>query len=624
MIPPDQSEDGQAGQAGSKLVEPRQQPASEPLRQPDPVGLPASAALGRLTGSAGLRKLLGSPYLQGLLALLIYTATWLAAQPWQLLTKANWAQLDQRSMDPNFYIWCLRWWPWAIGHGVNPLYTHVIGVPAGFSLAWVTTIPPLALAAAPITVAAGPAVSFNILIAVSIPVAGWAAFLVCRRLTGKFWPSLIGGLIFGLSAYEMNHTAAGQLNLTFSMMVPIMAYVVVLWRDKSIGSRTFVILLGVSMAVQFYLFLETFADLTALLIISLVLGYLIGGRENRPQVKRLSLYVGLSYVLALVLASPYLLYALSSKPPNLVDTSGLDLVSLVVPRPHRAFGLSWLERLALHQIPPSDAGYIGIPLLIMAIVLAVTTWSSRFTRFLTCMLALIIIAALGRALYVDSHRIVTLPWAPLWDLPILRNAFPSRLMLFAYLVLAVAGAVWLARTSPQQWERWIRWPIAALIVVAAITDIPSFGYTGQSSVPHYITFAQYKQDLRPGETVAIVSTIGNAGMLWQAEANNYMKLSGGFVNQAITRRSDLPWQIQDLAHATPMGVREFEAYVRNSGLGAVLLDQRHEPQWVGIFNRIGLRSQSRGGVIVIRTNGCRSCKVLGWAQLRGTPARQSA
>jgi hypothetical protein len=431
---------------------------------------------------------------------------------------------------------------------------------------------------------------------------------------------MVGGAVFGFSAYEMNHSAAGQLNLTFSMLVPVIAYIVVLWRDKSIGTRTFVILLGVAMAVQFYLFLETFADMTAVLAIALVLGYLLAGRENRPQVAWLGLYIGLAYVLSLVLAAPYLLYALSSQSPKLTSTSGLDLASLMVPRPRRTFGLPWLAHLAAGPVPPSDAGYIGIPLLIVVIVLAVMTWSSKMTRFLTCLLAVIIVASLGRALYVDGHKIFSLPWAPLWQLPILRNAFPSRLMLFAYLVLAVIAAVWLARTSASRWQQWARWPAAALIILAIIADIPPFGYTVQSSVPHYITFNQYKKDLRPGETVAVVSTIGNAGMLWQAQADFYMRLAGGFINQAITRRSDLPWQIQDLAHATPLAVLEFEAYVRNSDIGAILLDGRHEPQWVGIFGRMGLRSKLVGGVVVIPTNGCRDCKVLGWSQLRTGPA----
>jgi hypothetical protein len=596
MAPFSQPDEGQAGPAAAKLDEHRRQP-------------PAAPAPRR-------RNLARSPSLQGLVALVIYAACWLGTQPWPLLTRANWAQLDQKSMDPNFYVWCLRWWPWAIGHAANPLFTHVIGAPAGYSLAWVTTIPPLALAATPITLLAGPVVSFNLLTAISLPVAAWSAFLLCRRLTGKFWPAMVGGAVFGFSAYEMNHSAAGQLNLTFSMLVPVIAYLVVLWRDESIGTRAFVILLGVAMALQFYLFLETFADLTAFLAIALVLGYLLARREDRPRLIRLSLLTGIAYVLSLILAAPYLLYALASKPPTLTSTAGLDLASLVVPRPKRTFDLTWLAHLAARPVLPSQAGYVGIPLLVVVVVLAVTSWSSRMTRFLTIMVAIIVVASLGPALHVDGHRIFGLPWAPLWHLPILRNAFPSRLMLFAYLVLAVIAAVWLARVPPSRWQQWARWPAAALIIAAVIADIPAFGYTGQSSVPHYITFAQYRKDLTPGETVAIVSTIGNAGMLWQAETSNYMRLSGGFINQAITRRTDLPWQIQDLAHATPLTVLEFEAYVRNSHVGAILLDERHEPQWVGIFGRMGLRSTKVGGVVVIPTNGCRACKVLSLKQLR--------
>ena len=42
-----------------------------------------------------------------------------------------------------------------------------------------------------------------------------------------------------------------------------MAYLVVLWRDGRISSPALVGLLAVVMVVQFYLFLETFAGMTA-------------------------------------------------------------------------------------------------------------------------------------------------------------------------------------------------------------------------------------------------------------------------------------------------------------------------------------------------------------------------
>src|ERR1700746_2577201 len=100
--------------------------------------------------SAAPRDLLRSPAMQGVLAFLIYLAAMLETPFRPILVRASQSLLDQQSMDPNFYVWGLRWWPYAIGHGLNPLYSHQIAAPAGHSLAWVTTAPPLALVAAPL------------------------------------------------------------------------------------------------------------------------------------------------------------------------------------------------------------------------------------------------------------------------------------------------------------------------------------------------------------------------------------------------------------------------------------------------------------------------------------------
>ena len=392
------------------------------------------------------RTWLGSSVVQGLVALAIYTTVWLTTAAKSLLQDVGAAHLDQRNMDPNFYTWCLRWWPWAIAHGQNPLFAHVIRAPAGTSLAWVTTVPPVALLGTPLTLAAGPIAAFNILTAIALPLSAWAAFVLCRRLTRQFWPSLAGGAVFGFSAYEMNHVVAGQLNLVYSLLVPILGYLVVRWREQSISVRAFVILAGLTMAVQFYLFLETFADLTAILAVALILGIALAGREARPAVLRLTQAPAAAYGIALVLALPYLVYALTMSTPNLKVTTRPDLASLVVPRPRQR---RW-HRVA--GAPCGEAGpvlgrrsYIGIPLLLLALVLAVTSWSSRIVRFLTCMLVFIVVASLGPSLYLEGRRVGNLPWHGLWSLPILRNAYPARLMLFAYLVLAVATAVFLAR-----------------------------------------------------------------------------------------------------------------------------------------------------------------------------------
>jgi hypothetical protein len=564
------------------------------------------------------------PAVMGLVALLVYTGAWLTTIGKHMLDDVGAAHLDQFSMDPNFYTWCLRWWPYAIGHGLNPFFSHLIWAPHGHSLAWVTAIPPIALLAAPLTLAAGPIVAFNLLTAFALPLSAWAAFVLCRRLTQKFWPALVGGAAFGFSAYEINHVSAGQLNLTYSLLLPLLAYQVVLWRQKAISTRVLVGLAGITMAVQFYLFLETFADLTAVLVVAVVVGLLVAGRAHRAEVVRLAKCLSCAYGVAFLLALPYLGYALTTKAPQLQADTDLDLLSLVVPRPEATCGLraatsvglcdsstSFLHHLSVGPIPVSAAGYVGIPLLVVAVLLAVTGWSRPLVRFLACMLAFIVVASLGPALYFEGGYVVTFPWAFLWHLPMVRNAYPSRLMLFAFLTLAVMVALWLAGSASKYW----RVPLALLVIYALYQDAPIVNVAQHSAVPAFIATGAYRGELSPGETVVVVSNIGNAGMLWQADTDFYLRLAGGYINQSITRRSDLPPQVQHLAHASPAYVRSFESFVRKDKIGAILLDQQHHPKWTGIFWRMGLVGHRTGDVVVYQLNGCRSCHALSRSQI---------
>ena len=81
------------------------------------------------------------PALQGLLALAAYLAVFIIAYAFRLVRDIGLPQVGQTQVDPNFYVWSLRWWPYALTHGLNPLYSQQIGAPAGSILAWTTTAP---------------------------------------------------------------------------------------------------------------------------------------------------------------------------------------------------------------------------------------------------------------------------------------------------------------------------------------------------------------------------------------------------------------------------------------------------------------------------------------------------
>lgn len=545
-----------------------------------------------------------SPVLQGFLALALYLAVWVTNRQLPLILHAARPQLNQGSMDPNFYTWTMRWWPYAVAHGLNPLHTSQVGAPAGHGLAWVTTIPPLSLLASPVTAMAGPVVSFNLLVVISLPLSAWAAYVLCRRLTGKFWPALAGGVVYGFSAYEMNHIAAGQLNLTYSLLLPLIAYLVLLWRDGKLGSRAFVGLLALAIVLQFYLFLETFADMTMIGAVALLVGYALAGRSGRPAVASLSRRAGLAYLLAMVFAAPYLVYAVTHVPKGFVRSPGaasLDLTSLVVPRAGHDFGLSWLAHDATLLSLPSTEGYVGIPLLALVVALAVLTWSRKITRFLVVMLVVILIAALGPALDVAGRQVTRLPWGGIWNLPIVRSAFPARLMVFAFLALAVMTALWLAGPSRATWARWL---LALLAVGAIVANVPTLGVSGATGLPAFITTGEYRHYLTHGEIVVVVSHRGNAGMLWQAETNFYTRLAGGYINAAITYHTDLPAQVDELSNGlTPFHVERFRKFISYAGVAAILVEASSAQDWPQIFRDLGLAGRNIGGVILYRTKG---------------------
>ena len=79
---------------------------------------------------------------------------------------------------------------------------------------------------APLTALLGPVASFDIAAVLLPAVSAWTAYLLCRHLTGRFWPSLVGGYLFGFSSYMLGHVL-GQPQLTAMFAIPLVALVVV-------------------------------------------------------------------------------------------------------------------------------------------------------------------------------------------------------------------------------------------------------------------------------------------------------------------------------------------------------------------------------------------------------------
>jgi len=537
-----------------------------------------------------MRARVPRPALQGLLALGAYLAVFIIGFAFPLIRHPGLPWIGQGEVDPNFYVWSWRWWPYAILHGLNPLYSGQIGAPVGNDLAWTTTTPAVAVILTPVTAVFGPIASFNLTLLLAAPVSAWAAFVAARRLTGRFWASLMAGAVYGFSPYEIGHTGAGQANLIVIMLLPLMVYLALLWRDGKLGRLAFVGLMAVALAAEFYISDEAFAEVVALWAVGLLIGFAVARPADRRVVARLAGLVGLAVVVAIVLASPYLVYALRHQPANFTKSAYvLNLKGLVD--------------------PPSVT-----LLLVIALALAVVAWSSRLTRLLVVGLVLIVALALGPDLVAGTRRLGSVPWAPLWSLPFARNAEPARLMLFGYLVLAIILALWLARPVTNRLLLTLRWILGLAAVAGILAYIPAASRGSvlpanvaaaaarpTDALPSFISDGLYRDYLRPGEIVVVVSERGNAGMLFQADANFYFRIAGGFINVTLSNRTALPTPVQNLMDPTRAAQRQFRAYVRQAGVGAILVEQNWASPWMQIFSRMGLHGTPVGGMIIYRT-----------------------
>ena len=557
--------------------------------------------------------------LQGLIAFVIYLLVFILGLGQGLATHLNQPSVGQVEVDPNFYIWAWRWWTYAVSHGINPLYTYQIGAPAGSSLAWATTSPSIALLVAPLTAAFGPVLSYNLTLLLAPPASAWATFIAARRLTGKFWAALPAGVVYAFNVYTLDHDVSGQPNLTVNMLLPLIVYLVLLWWDGALRRTGYVICMMLAIALEFYTFVEAFAEMSLIWVAALTLGFGLAGRELRPRVARLARHTFIAYLGAIALAAPYLIYALGNYPSTLTRPQAffsLDLSGLVLPRQDRLLGMRWWAAAASHDM--SATTYVGIPLLVILVLLAVFGWRRRVVRFLVVGFVIIVAFALGPNLIIDGQQLFPLPWGGMWNAMFLRSAEPIRVILFGYLALAMALALWLA-TAERNWlARGGRWALALVAVGAIFADLPTFAEVvvpppakhwtpaipalqPANALPAFLTDGLYQRYLSPGEIVVIVSQRGNAGMLFQAAAGFYFRIDGGFINASLSRTDALPLPVADVSSLTPAHKLGFEEYIQASGVGAIIVERAWSQEWMYNFADLGLKGVTVGGVTIYNT-----------------------
>jgi hypothetical protein len=506
--------------------------------------------------------------------------------------------------DPQIFIWSFAWWPHAIAHGINPFYSHWIWAPNGVNLVWTTSVPGLALAFAPVTSLFGPVVSYNVATVLMPGLAAWTAFLLCRHLTRLLWPSLVGGYLFGFSAYMVGQIDS-HMHMNSVFLLPLIALVVIRFVQGELDGRGLALRLGPLLALQLTLSTENAFTYTLALATAVVLAFLFAPAA-RSRLVALGVPLVASYALAAVLVAPFVYYALSGFNSGTVNDPTpytTDLLNLVVPTQRLLGGGHFAAKISQHFAANDSErdGYLGLPSLVIVGWFAARRWRTPAARVLLAGLVIAIVAAFGDWLRVDGHRLITMPWEHVSYLPLFNNTIPARLMVFAALVTAIIVALW-----TQAARGWVRIVLPALAVLAFIPNPHVTAWKTAAPVPQFFRGADVRNCIAPNENVLIFPQAkhGNSD-LWQTAAGFRFRMADGYL------APDPPANFMTTPAIARIANRlvtwpDLVSFARAKDVTTVLVDASASGPWRSILQPLA-PPRAIGGMLVYRFDKTARC-----------------
>jgi hypothetical protein len=429
--------------------------------------------------------------------------------------------------DPYLFIWCLRWFPWAVAHHQNLLTSPLVWQPLGVNLLWITSMPLLCAAMVPVTILAGPVVAFNMLVLAAPVLAAWCAYRLAFHVTRDGAAALIGGFLFGFGPAEMAADYATP-NLSMSFLLPCLVWLAV-WRLQGRVGRLPAVMLAVAM------FLAVFFISTEMFAMAALFGGLAWGvafavcLAQRRGLRILLADALLAGAITAVLLSPLLIKMLE-------DASYLSLPALwpyffvadpanwLIPTRLTWLGGLWAVPVAkkFPGLLQEQGAYLGVPL-IMILVHAIRARQIPF--LLTWLLAGGLLLSLGPALWIGGHYTgFPLPWSVFLHLPLISAALPARFSIFVALVVAVLVPLWVTAAPA---HRKCRLGLAAC---ACLAVLPAPHVSMPVPGAKFFQPGRVAQVLGP-DPVLLVLPFGGSGAstYWQQEAEFSYRQTGGYL-----------------------------------------------------------------------------------------------
>jgi hypothetical protein len=441
--------------------------------------------------------------------------------------------------DGSIFIWFLEWTAYAITHRIDPFITDHMGYPEGVSVLWNTSLVGPGALLAPLTLAFGPVLTFNLVNMAAHALSAWCAYLAVRRYVPSHLGAAVAGLVYGFSP-AMYAQAHGHVHMTLMFIPPLMLLAVdqILVRAGS-KRRTLVagVLLGVLAAAQ----LVTGEEVLAFAgVCGAVLALVLVVLFPRRTVRRLA-HVAIGFPVALAVFGVLAAWPLRAQLFGRQVVEGdirpgsrfvSDLLGFIVPTHYQLLSPDSTTEIALRFTGNSAEwnAYVGIPLILLVLFTGIRWWRVAAVRVAFVCALLIALLSMGSHMHVGGRVTgVALPWSVVGEIPLLESALAGRLMLFAWLAIGLLLAFFLWRMARSGWPGKA---VAAVVLVAVLVPLIPKDHLDDSptNTPRFFTSPAVER-IPEGSSALIVPypvPPRAIAMVWQAEADMRFKMPGGY------------------------------------------------------------------------------------------------
>ena len=440
--------------------------------------------------------------------------------------------IAQNTGDQAFYEWVLAYGVEVMRHGYDPFFTHLMNAPNGVNLAANTSILVDAVVFAPVTVFAGPQVSFIAILTLNLAGSAFAWYLFLRRYLVRHWLAAgIGALLCGFGPGFVAH-ANGHLNWTSGWIAPLIIWAVIKLRQPGQWLLRGLVL-GVILAVSFSIAAEALffvALATAVFVVTWSLSPATRGEARAAAPTVLRGLVVAAVVAGSLLAYPLLMHFTG---PQTFGGTGFnqrhyseDLAAYIGYSSRTLAGRFGFNGAWLAPNKTEETSFLGLPLVLLVPCALVMLWRRGDPRrratlaALTAVIIVFFVLSLGPRLHILKHETpIVLPYAALARLPLFNSALPLRMSL----VVTCAVGIVLALTVDRLWPRpnaWTQGAWAAGLVLALVPLIPlPLLVTERTPEPAFIAEGLWQQYVPPGGTMSAIPFANNVtpdAQRWQA------------------------------------------------------------------------------------------------------------